>query len=137
VLISALVFGGVPENAIKRAFSEAEIWVSPQLLKEYKEVSIELEAEHKIARVQSRALLSGIASFVANAKVAIPKKRLFLCRDKADNMVLECCMAADANFLITGDKDLLEIDESTLKTEFLKLKVVSPRGFLSVIDKTS
>lgn len=132
MLISALVFGGVPENAVKRAFSEAEIWVSPQLLKEYKEVSIELEAEHKITRVQARALLSGIASFVANAKVAIPKKRLFLCRDEKDNMLLECCMAADANFLITGDKDLLEIDESALRKEFPKLGIVSPRNFLIV-----
>jgi len=77
-----------------------------------------------------RSLLSGIASFVVNAKVVVPKKNLSLCRDNEDNMVLECCLAADADFLITGDKDLLEISETTLKSEFSKLKIVSPMAFL-------
>ena len=45
-------------------------------------------------------------------------------------MLLECCVAANADFLITGDKDLLEIDKTSLKTEILKLRIVSPRAFL-------
>jgi len=45
-------------------------------------------------------------------------------------MVLECCLAAGADYLITGDKDLLEIDETTLRTEISKLRIVSPRIFL-------
>jgi hypothetical protein len=34
VLVSGFVFGGTPESAIKKAFTETEIWVSPQLLKD-------------------------------------------------------------------------------------------------------
>lgn len=93
---------------------------------------IELRAEGKITPVQFRVLLSGIASFVAKAKVVIPKKRLFICRDEKDNMVLECCIASDADFLITGDKDLLEINKLVLKNASLKLRIVSPKDFLSV-----
>ena len=129
----ALVFGGLPEDAIKKVFTEAEVWISPQLLKEYREVPIELSAEGKITPVQFRVLLSGIASFLTNAKVAIPKKRLFLCRDEKDTMVLECFIAADADFLITGDKDLLDIDELMLKTGSSKLKIVTPKSFLDMI----
>lgn len=51
VLISAYVFGGVPEKAIKRAFNEAEIWVSPQLLKEYRDTPLELKDEGNITNV--------------------------------------------------------------------------------------
>lgn len=130
MLISAFVFGGIPESAVKKVFTEAEVWVSPQLLKEYRGTLVELEVNHKITHTQLRRLLSGIASFVVNAKVGVPKKSLSLCRDKEDNMVLECCFAAGADFLITGDKDLLEIDEATLRTEFSKLRIVSPRFFL-------
>ena len=36
VLVSAFVFGGIPEMAVKKAFLEAEIFVSPSLLKEYR-----------------------------------------------------------------------------------------------------
>lgn len=130
MLVSAFVFGGTPERAIKKAFTENEIWVSPQLLKEYRDIPFELEREGKITNVQLRSLLSGTASFVVNAKVVIPRKKLSLCRDKADNMILECCLAADADFLITGDKDLLEIEKTKLKTKLSRLKIVSPRAFL-------
>lgn len=44
VIISAFAFGGIPEEAIKKVFTEAEIWFSPQLLQEYRDTSIELEA---------------------------------------------------------------------------------------------
>jgi len=64
-----------------------------------------------------------------NAKPVV-KKSLSLCRDEGYNMVLECCLAAGADYLITGDKDLLEIDETTLRTEISKLRIVSPRIFL-------
>lgn len=128
--MSAFVFGGVPERAVKEAFCECEIWASPQLLREYRSTPVQLLADKKITHIQLRALLSGIASFVIEAKVAIPKRRLSLCRDVADNMILECCLVADADFLITGDRDLLEIDKTWLKVDFPKLKIVSPQMFL-------
>jgi putative PIN family toxin of toxin-antitoxin system len=130
VLISAAVFGGIPERAIKKAFSKTRICVSPQLLKEYRETPFELKRRGKITDAQLRALLSGIASFVANANVTVSERKLSLCRDRQDNMVLECCLAANADFLITGDKDLLEIDKAGLKAEVPRLRIVSPRDFL-------
>jgi predicted nucleic acid-binding protein len=35
VLVSAFVCGGTPEKAVKKAFSEAGIFLSPSLLNEY------------------------------------------------------------------------------------------------------
>lgn len=114
-----------------KAFTGAELWVSPQLLKEYRDTPLQLEAEGKITIVQMKSLLSGIAAFVSNAKVVIPGKRLSLCRDEKDNMILECCFAARVDYLITGDKDLLEMDKTELKVKIPKLVVLSPRTFLS------
>ncbi len=129
VLMSAFAFRGIPERTVRKAFTEAEVWVSPQLLREYRDTPIEPETDGTITHTQLRALLSGIASFVVNAKLVV-KKSLSLCRDEGDNMVLECCLAAGADYLINGDKDLLEIDETTLRTEISKLRIVSPRIFL-------
>lgn len=130
VLISAFSFGGVPEAAIKKAFNETEIYISPQILKEYRDTPFELKASGKITHIQLRTLLSGIASFVVNAIIINPEKMLSICRDVEDNMVLECCLAAEANFLITGDKDLLEMEKGRLKEVLPGLKIVSPRAFL-------
>jgi predicted nucleic acid-binding protein len=40
-------------------------------------------------------------------------------------MLLECCLAAKANILITGDKDLLEIEHLSFE-----LQIITPREFI-------
>jgi predicted nucleic acid-binding protein len=70
-----------------------------------------LESKGAIDRAQLKALISGIASFISRARLVHPTKSLKICRDPEDDMLLECCLAAKANFLITGDKDLLAIED--------------------------
>ena len=96
--------------------------MSPDLLAEYRNVPSKLEAEGKISHLQFEALISGIASFVANAKVVLPRKRLMLCRDEKDNMVLDCCLEAKASVLITGDRDLLVIVNPPFRLRILTSK---------------
>jgi predicted nucleic acid-binding protein len=52
VLVSAFAFGGIPEKAIRMAFAETDIYVSPSLLKEYREVPLILEDEKKLTQAQ-------------------------------------------------------------------------------------
>ena len=124
MLVSAFVFGGIPEKAVKKAFSEAEIFVSPSLLKEYRNVPLVLNALGKINHVQLKVLVSGMASFVSKADVVYPQTRLAICRDVGDNMVLECCLAASAEFLITGDKDLLTMEHLPFE-----VRILTPRRY--------
>ena len=86
---------------------------------------IALESEEKITRLQVEALITGIAAFVSAAKIVSPRKRLKLCRDAKDNMVLECCLEAKADFLITGDRDLLDLTDIPLN-----LKILTPKEYL-------
>lgn len=111
--------------AVKKAFAEADIYISPDLLNEYRTVPLELEVEGKITHIQLEALITGLAAFVVNAKIVSPRKRLKLCRDAKDNMVLECCLEANAAFLITGDKDLLNLTNIPSG-----LKILTPKEYL-------
>jgi len=55
-----------------------------------------------------------------------------ICREEEDNIILEACLAAKADYLITGDRDLTEIEPSSLSTVGLKkLKILTPRNCLS------
>ena len=125
MLVSAFVFGGIPEKAVRKAFLEAEIFVSPSLLKEYRDVPLALNAVGKIDHVQLKVLVSGIASFVSKAEVVSPQTKLAICRDMGDNMVLECCLAARAEFLISGDKDLLTIENLPFE-----VRILTPRRYV-------
>lgn len=133
VIISAFVFDGLPEKVIRVAFSLFEIYVSPQVLFEYKETPIKLLTESKINSYQFEVLIEGIATFVSKSILVYPKKDLTLCRDPKDNIILECCLAPNADFLVTGDKDLLEIEKPVLSKELQTLEIISPAKFLEKI----
>jgi len=125
VLVSAFVFGGIPEKAVRKAFLEAEIFVSPSLLEEYRDFPLALNAVGKIDHGQLKVLVSGVASFVSKAEVVSPQTKLAICRDMGDNMVLECCLAARAEFLISGDKDLLTIENLPFE-----VRILTPRRYV-------
>jgi len=125
VLISAFAFGGIPEKAIKKAFAETDIYVSPPILEEYREVPLVLKDEKKLTEAQLKALISGLAAFVTRTIVVHPRKKISICRDPADNMLLECCLESQADILISSDRDLLDI-----KVLPFLLKILTPREFV-------
>jgi putative PIN family toxin of toxin-antitoxin system len=130
VLVSAFAFGGIPEKAIRKAFVETDIYVSPSILKEYREVPLILEDEDKLTQAQLKALISGLAAFVTRTIVVYPQKEISICRDPADNMLLECCFESKADTLISSDRDLLDI-----RVLPFHLKILTPRKFLELGSK--
>jgi predicted nucleic acid-binding protein len=62
---------------------------------------------------------------VTAASLVHPKQKIHICRDPKDDIVLECCREAKADILVTGDKDLLEIEDLPFD-----LNILSPRIFL-------
>ncbi len=125
MIVSAFAFGGIPEKAITMAFAETDIYVSPSLLEEYREVPLILEDEKKLTQAQLKALISGLGAFVTRTIVVYPRKKISICRDPADNMLLECCFESRADILISGDRDLVDI-----KVLPFHLKILTPRKFL-------
>ena len=116
----------MPAKAIRKAFREADIYISLSLLKEYRDTPVKLEEQKKITHQQLKTLLAGVAAFVTRGKLVHPTKKITICRDAADNMLLECCLAAHAGILITSDKDLLDIEHLPFD-----LEIMTPRQFVA------
>jgi predicted nucleic acid-binding protein len=53
---------------------------------------------------QFNTWIAGIAAVVATASMVLPRKRVKVCRDSSDDMLLECCLAAEAEYLVTGTR---------------------------------
>lgn len=108
--MSAFAFGGVPARVLRSVLSTSEVCVSENV-------------------DQWQSLVAGIAAFVAEARLVHPTRPVRACRDPKDDMVLECCRAARARFLITGDRDLLSLDVAGT-AGLRRLRIVSPRAYL-------
>jgi len=59
--------------------------------------------------------------------IQIPKALTAVCRDPEDNMVLECALEGHAQYIVSGDKDLLELKE------FRGIRIVRAAEFLSLL----
>jgi predicted nucleic acid-binding protein len=57
-----------------------------------------------------------------------------LSRDPKDDHYLSLCKETRAEFLVTGDKDLLSISQDKLKANGISCKVVSPQEFLEYVS---
>jgi len=67
--------------------------------------------------------------FLENLAVSVsPTEKISICRDSADNIILECAAAGKADFIVTGDKDLLALKS------FRKIRIITPRKFLEIFS---
>jgi len=55
-----------------------------------------------------------------------------VCRDPKDDAYLSLCAGVMADFLITGDKDLLAVDPAANRGLSSNLKIITPRQFLEM-----
>jgi predicted nucleic acid-binding protein len=60
--------------------------------------------------------------------VGIPKQLKAVDRDPDDDMVLECAMEGGAHYIVTGDKDLLDLKV------FRSIQIVRASEFLRIAE---
>lgn len=102
VFVSAVVWGGVPGEVVEFVVGDPQVeWiVSDEILREYVNVLRRPKfglPEELVARWQ-QLLADETVLIHVKAEIAFP-------RDPADSIFLSCALDADADFLITGDRD--------------------------------
>jgi uncharacterized protein len=71
-----------------------------------------------------------IRAIKANSKKVEPNLKLYVSdRDVTDNIILECALASGADFIVSGDRHLLEVGK------FRKTRILTPREFFDYISK--
>ena len=129
VIVSSL-FGGTPRKAFLKALRTCDLYISPEIRTELTYLMDELEK--KLGSARTRRLRTIILKVLSHAKEVIPAKKVNLSRDRKDNAYLGLCLRVRADFLLTGDKDLLEIPQQKLKSAGLnRPAIVSPDIFLA------
>lgn len=78
--------------------------------------------KYRLEESETGALIALIA---LRGELVVPARKVKVCRDPADDMFIETALAGAAEYVVTGDKDLL-----TLK-KFETVRFVTPRTFLA------
>lgn len=124
VLISSIIFGGRPKQAVKIVLEKQIIGVTSKvLLAELAEVLAK-----KFSFDQKR--INHLEQKIKRAFILTqPKKTLKILKDEADNRVLEAALESDCDFIVTGDTELLNLGS------FRGIKIINTAKFLEETKK--
>jgi uncharacterized protein len=105
ILVSALVFPGKQaERAVLRIIEgQDQLLISKPIVDEVLRV-----LARKFARDPEE--LSRVAVFLSDlADMMLPRRRVRVLKDDADNRILECAVTGHADLIVTGDQAMLEL----------------------------
>jgi putative PIN family toxin of toxin-antitoxin system len=105
IFISAVLFKGTPLEILQLCISknEIDIAISPELLAE-----LIGKLKYKFG-IKSQTLESLKVELESSMINMLPEYTTQICRDASNNKIIDLAICASAEFIITGDKDLLEI----------------------------
>ena len=127
VLIAAFLTEGLCLKLLGRAKRrQFELYTCPFVLGEFEEKLAKKFTATKIEIREALALIKEASLTVNPASDNITVNNI--CRDTDDDNVLACAIAAKADYLVTGDADLLIIDA------YQGIKIISPREFELLFD---
>jgi uncharacterized protein len=120
-LISGFVFHGVPGRCLDAAEQgKVECVVSLQIIEDVLE-ELATKFQH------GDALLGDEAAWLAlNTRLVQPPGQVQgICRDPGDDVVIDCALAASAEYIVTGDADLLSLGR------YQSVEIITPAVFLA------
>lgn len=119
--------GSVAPIIVRIREGKFELIYSQWLLDELKE---KLEARrikdrYKLSDKQIQELIETITGF---GKEVEPTRTVTVCRDVDDNHVIEAALEGNADYVVTGDNDLLSLKQ------FENIRFIQPKEFLEILD---
>ena len=127
VYISALGFGGIPEQLLELATGpgrQFQLYASHDILKEIMKVL----GSDKF-KFTKEEIADAISVIDDAADVVSPGIRLNIIKHKTDNRILECAVKARVDYIVSGDKHLLGLKE------YKGIRSITPAQFLKILEE--
>ena len=121
IWISAIEYGGTPAAAVARAVKSDVLATCSEIDNEvFRILSRKFGRDPAVARDRFQVHL------IEALRIRITGEVSGVCRDRNDDCILECAFKASAQFIITGDNDLLSLKE------FRNIRILNARQYLDL-----
>lgn len=124
VIVSAIGWDGKPEACIELAFQEV---IQPITSSAMEDELHEVLTYPKFDFTADDVFRVAYTLSTVSERVD-PAVELDVVPDAADNMFIECAVAGDADYIVSGDSHLLDLES------YEGIEVVAPDEFLTAID---
>ncbi|BAT53739.1 hypothetical protein NOS3756_27010 [Nostoc sp. NIES-3756] len=125
LLSAALSPDGTARKALNKAYKQFKIAQSEETYQELKTRIYKHKFDKYISDEDRQYFLDAVQTY---SQFIVIKSQVNTCRDPYDNKFLELAKDANAEFLLTGDKDLLILKELP---EYQN-QIITPSNFLAI-----
>ncbi len=124
VIIAAFATRGFCNDLFEICLYNHDVYISEYIINE-------CEDKFKNKIKLSNNIISQIINFLRNdINIVVPEKvDDNVCRDKKDIPIIGTALSADAEIIISGDKDLLDLEN------YGGIKILSPREFWNLLKR--
>ncbi len=124
VIVSSLLFSqSIPRQAVNKALDTGKILISQEIIEELTNV-LSRKKLNKYLLEEER--LKFLADFLKETETVIINQNFDVCRDKKDNKFIDLAFCGNAQYIITGDDDLLTLNP------FRSISIINARDFLNL-----
>ena len=124
VILSAALFRqSTPRQALDKASVSGQILISNQILGELQDVFSRPKFDKYSSKQVRNEFLNDFLTVVENVEIV---QKIAACRDRKDDKFLELAVNGKADYIITGDQDLLVLHP------FQNIAIISVSDYLSL-----
>ncbi len=130
IYIAATKIGGLSHEIVQAVLNKESgflVFISPEIFSELEERLKELEKEKWLTNQRASIVLDAVQG---TARIVYPMEKINIVKeDPDDNKILECAVAAEANLIVTMDKDLLRLKI------FRNIPIIHPNTFKYIMPR--
>lgn len=125
IIISGLLFSGKQRTLLKHVIDHSvQLIISHSIIEEISDVI----ARNKF-KVHRELQVISVAELIELSKLVHPSKKVSVVEsDPDDNMIIECAIEGNAEYIVTGDSDLLKIGD------YAGIKIIDSDKFLRILE---
>lgn len=125
VVISGIFFGGFPRKILEAVVNnKVDAYANTKIIKEYSDIVKEMIVD-KGGKLDENI----ISPFIEKLNLVKPVSKIKISRDKDDDKFIECAIDSKALYIVSGDKDLLDI------VEFQNISIITAKNFYNLYLK--
>jgi putative PIN family toxin of toxin-antitoxin system len=127
IFISGTFWRGLPRRVLHLAKQgKVEAVTCESLPDELRDVLTRPGKPFHLSAGEANKVMNNVRSYV---RLVMPTRKVDVCRDPKDNLVIECALAGGVQYIVTGDPDL-----KVLRC-FEEIEIVDARTFVSLIEE--
>jgi uncharacterized protein len=127
IYFSGFIFDRDILKLIDYSYDNFTVFCSNEAFKEINEILFGTKAQKLLTNFSNHKTQNFLDKISLESEFVEPKSKVNICRDPKDNIFLELAKESKAEYLVTGDSDLLVI------REFESCKILKPSDFVSLL----